>query len=228
MKTISIIIPVYNEEKTIKELLNRIINLKTGLKKEIIAVDDGSKDNSHSVLEKFKGIKLISHRFNRGKGAAVRTGLSHSTGDIILIQDADLEYPPEQIPNLLAPILQNKADVVFGSRFLKKENEKWKIFSHYLGNRLISFFANLLYGKNLTDIETCYKIFTKKVKDSLDLRLNDFGFEVEFFANVCAKNYRIAELPIEYKPRVWAEGKKINWRDGVKAIWYLLKMKFKN
>ena len=226
MKILSIIIPIYNEEKTLKELLNRVISLKTKLKKEIIAIDDGSRDNSYSILKKFKNIKLISHRFNRGKGAAVRTGLTHSTGDIILIQDADLEYPPEQIPKLLAPILNNQADVVYGSRFLRKENENWKIFCHYLGNRLISFFAGLLYGKNLTDIETCYKIFTKKVKDSLNLELDDFGFEVEFFSQICAKNYRIVEMPIEYKPRVWAEGKKISWRDGVKAIWYLLRMKF--
>ena len=128
------------------------------------------------------------------------------------------------IPEEREPQFKNKmTSPLFNEHF---ENENWKIAAHYIGNKLISFFANLLYGKNLTDIETCYKIFTKKVKDSLDLRLNDFGFEVEFFSQICKRNYRIAELPIEYMPRVWAEGKKINWRDGVKAIWYLFKMKF--
>lgn len=190
MKKLSIIIPVYNEEKTLKELLNRVKNIQVSIKKEVIVVDDGSIDNSLMILKNIKDIKLILHKNNKGKGAAIRTGLKHSTGDIIIIQDADLEYNPDQIPILIKPILENRAEIVYGARFLKRENEKWKLPLHYIGNRLLSFLANLLYGCKLTDIKTGYKVFTRKVKDFLNLRLNDFGFEVEFTTQVCKKDLK--------------------------------------
>lgn len=226
MNKLSIIIPVYNEEKTIKELLDKVKNVQIPLEKEVIVIDDGSTDGSLEAVNSFKGIKLIAHRENKGKGAAVKTALRHSTGDIIIIQDADLEYAPEQIPILIKPILEKECEVIYGSRFLKESNEKWKLPLHYIGNRLLSFLANFLYGCRLTDIETGYKVFTRKVKDCLNLKLDDFGFEVEFTAQVSKKGFRIKELAIDHKPRLRKEGKKITWRDGIKAFFYMFKFCF--
>jgi len=225
---LSIIIPVYNEEKTIAEVITKIkdIKLPKDLTKEIIVVDDGSKDNSQSILRRIKGIKLFSHETNKGKGAAVRTGLNNAKGDIIVIQDADLEYNPQQIPQVISPILSKEAEVVYGLRFLKKGNENWKLPAHYVGNRILSFLTNLLYGCNLSDMETGYKAFTKKAKESINLESNDFGFEVEFTAKICKKGFKIKEVPIKYRPRLWNEGKKITWKDGAKAFYYLIKFRF--
>lgn len=226
MKTLSIIIPVYNEEKTIDVLITKVKNIKTALKKEIVVVNDGSKDKSLEILKKINGIKLLSHDKNKGKGASLITGLKNCTGDIIAIQDADLEYDPEQIPELIKPILENETEIVYGSRFLGKNNQNWKIPLHYIANVILSFLATLLYGCKITDVETCYKVFTKKVKNSINLESNDFGFEIEFTAKTCNEGFKIKEMPIRYTPRLWVEGKKINWKDGMKAFWYLFKFKF--
>lgn len=220
---LSIIIPVYNEEKTIKKLLEKVKQVKLPLKKEIIVINDGSSDNSFEILKNFKNIRLTSHEKNKGKGAAIKTGLKYCTGDIIIIQDADLEYDPNQIPYLIKPILENKTEIVYGSRFLRKNNKKWALPHHYIGNRIISLIASFLYNTNLTDIETCYKAFTKKVKNSINLELNDFGFEIEFTAKARRKKFKIKEIPIKYIPRLWKEGKKITWKDGIKALIYLFK-----
>lgn len=218
---LSIIIPVYNEEKTIIKLIKDINSIKFPIDYEIIAVNDGSTDSTSEKLRELD-VTLVEYKENRGKGFAVRKGILRSKGDIIAIQDADLEYDPKQIPNLLKPILDKETEVIYGSRFLK-ENQNWKIPSHYIGNKVLTFFTNLLYDCNITDVETCYKIFTKKVKDSLNLTLDDFGFEIELTSNICKKRFKIKELPINYCPRSWEEGKKINWKDGIKAIYYLIK-----
>jgi len=226
MKKSSIIVPVYNEEKTIKELLKKVKNLKIPMKKEIIVIDDGSRDNSLKILKSFKNINLISHQKNKGKGAAIKTGLKSSKGDIVIIQDADLECDPKQIPFIIRPILENRAEIVYGSRFLMKNNQKWRIpLYSRIGNKIISFLARRLYNCNLTDVETCYKAFTKKVKNSLNLTSNDFGFEIEFTAQVCKKGFEIKELPIEYHPRPKKEGKKLSIKDGAKALIYLFKFR---
>ena len=219
---LSIIIPVYNEEKTILKLINNIKSINFPINYELIIVNDGSTDSTSEKLRKLN-INLIEYKENKGKGFAVRKGLRSCKGDIIAIQDADLEYNPKQIPNLVKPILNKETEVVYGSRFLKKENQNWKIPTHYLGNRLLTSLSNLLYKCNLTDMETCYKIFTKKVKNSLNLTLNDFGLEIELTSQICKNGFKIKEIPINYYPRSWEEGKKINWKDGIKAIYYLIK-----
>lgn len=224
---LSIIIPAYNEEKTIKRLIEKVKRVDFPIKTEIIVVNDNSSDNTLSILKKIKGIKIISHKINKGKGAGLQTGIKASTGDIIIIQDADFEYEPQEIPSLLKPILGGKTQVVYGSRFLMKNNNQWAIPTHYLGNRTISFILSKLYWKKLTDIETCYKVFTREVKDKImPLTMNDFGIEVEITSKILQNKFKIIELPISYKPRTWKEGKKIDWRDGVKAIGYILKFKF--
>jgi len=223
MKIISIIVPVYNEEKTIEKLLGMVKNMEVPLEKEIIVINDGSKDQSLEALKKINGIKLLSHNQNLGKGAAIKTGLANCSGDIIAIQDADLEYNPNQIPDLIKPILENETEIVYGSRLLNKKNKNWEIPTHYIANKALSLLATILYGYKITDVETCYKIFTKNVKNCINLELNDFGFEIEFTAKACKNGFKIKEVPINYTPRPYSEGKKINWRDGVKAFWYLLK-----
>lgn len=227
---LSIIIPAHNEEQTIVQVIENTSKIDYGFDFEIIAINDGSTDSTlQKILEakdRVGKVKFFSYAQNKGKGYAIRFGLEQATGDLFVIQDADLEYDPKQIPRLLKPLVDNQCDVVYGSRFLKN-NRRWVIPVHYIGNRILTFIANLLYGCKLTDIETGYKAFTKEVKNNLDLTLDDFGFEVEFTANVCQRRFRIKELPISYKPRFWNEGKKIYWKDGVKAIWYLIKLRFK-
>jgi glycosyltransferase involved in cell wall biosynthesis len=219
---LSIIIPVYNEEKTILKLIKQVRSTKFPIEYELIIVNDGSTDSTVKELKKLN-LTFISYTENRGKGFAVRKGISKARGDIIIIQDADLEYNPKQIPNLLKPILNQQTEVVYGSRFLKKENKNWKIPHHYIGNKLLTSLANLLFKCNLTDMETCYKIFTRKVKNSLNLTLDDFGFEIELTSQICKNGFKIKEIPIDYNPRLWEEGKKISWKDGIKAIYYLIK-----
>jgi glycosyltransferase involved in cell wall biosynthesis len=235
---LSIIIPVYNEEKTIEELISIVKKVDTkDIQKEIIAVDDGSKDNTLNILKKVKDIKLIVHKKNSGKGAATRTGIKHSTGDIIIIQDADLEYDPNDYYKLIKPIIDGKTKVVYGSRFLsntqKERNINFLRIKHkkayslaYLGGRFLTHLANFLYRGNITDEPTCYKVFKADVLKNITLRCKRFEFCPEVTAKVLKKGYKIFEIPIPYNPRSFEEGKKINWKDGLEAIWTLIKYRF--
>ncbi|MBU0580597.1 MAG: glycosyltransferase family 2 protein [Candidatus Margulisbacteria bacterium] len=225
---LSIIIPVYNEEKTIKRVIDLIKKVNIGVvKKEIILVDDGSKDNTLMVAQKLKSIKLIGHNKNKGKGAAIRTGIKYATGDIILIQDADLEYDPEDYLALIKPIIEGKAKVVYGSRRLKKENKQHSGFSFYVGGVALTVIANLLYPNlHITDEPTCYKVFKSDILKSINLKCNRFEFCPEVTAKVAKKKIKIHEVPISYYPRTAKEGKKIKWKDGVEAVWALLKYRF--
>ena len=225
---LSVIVPVFNERGTIRKLLERVRAVP--IKKEIIVVDDGSTDGTAGILRELAAtggdpmnrLQVIFHERNAGKGAAVRTGISHVTGDITLVQDADLEYNPDEYPNLIAPILANQADVVFGSRFLGG-TRRVLFFRHTIGNKLLTFFSNLCTDLNLTDMETCYKVFRTDVLRRMRLVSNRFGIEPEITAKVAKLGCRIYEVPISYHGREYWEGKKIGWRDGVAAIWTILK-----
>jgi glycosyltransferase involved in cell wall biosynthesis len=230
---LSIIVPVYNEEKTVKKILNKVkkVRLPNLIEKEIIVVDDGSQDETPSILNNISGIKVINHKTNKGKGAAVRTGIETAKGDIILIQDADLEYNPDDYPRLLEPILKDKAEVVYGSRLKNYPlrivgKRKTPLITHYLGNKLLTLITNLLYGNGLTDMETCYKVFTKEVLKPIKLNANRFDFEPEITAKILKAGYKICEVPIKVQPRGYDEGKKITWRDGIGAAWTLIKYRF--
>jgi len=223
---ISVVIPVYNEINTIKELINRV--KRVALDKEIIIVDDGSDDGTREYLESIKNdteLKVLLHKRNRGKGDALKTGFQCARGNIIIIQDADLEYDPEEYSKLIAPILKGDADVVYGSRFLGGPH-RVHLFSHYLGNKLLTFCTNLLYDVNLDDMETCYKAFRRDVLKGIKLKSNGFDFEPEFSAKVCKGKFRIYETPISYSGRDYEQGKKITWQDGIIALWTLLKYRF--
>jgi len=224
---LSIIIPVYNEKETILKILEKIKNVRLGnIKKEIIIIDDFSKDGTRELLRKLRKYKIFFHEKNKGKGSAIRTGLKHSTGNLILIQDADLEYDPNDYPRLIKPILDGKTSVVYGSRFLIKRKARYKVY--YLGNIILSWITRILYSRRITDMETCYKIFKKEVIKDINLKAKRFDFEPEITVKIIKKGYKIMEIPIWYKCRAFKEGKKITWKDGVKAIWYLLKYRFVN
>ena len=224
---LSIIIPVYNEEKTILEVLDKTSNTRLGVNKEIIIVDDGSKDQSKEIIEKYLKKKKNSDKLrfiaifkeNGGKGSAVRKGIEIATGDIITIQDADLEYDPSEYAKLIKPILEGKNKVVYGSRFLKNHEPMYKIY--YLGNKFLTFLTKVLYGAKITDMETCYKVFDKDVIKNIDLKANKFDMEPEITAKILRQGIEIKEMPITYKPRSIEEGKKINWKDGLQAIYTL-------
>lgn len=237
--TLSIVIPVYNEEKTIREILTALVDLKIPeVKKEIIVVDDGSKDNSKKIIRKVQSgnkiITFIEHKQNKGKGAAVQTGLRLAKGDFMMVQDADLEYDPNDIPRLLKPLLDGKFKVVYGTRLrrwpnFKKEERTFRFLSHYLGNRMLSLITTVLYGSVVTDMETCYKLFAKDAFKGIKLNSRSFDFEPEITAKFLKKGLKIHEIDIVTNPRGYEEGKKLNTiRDGVKALWTLVKYRFVN
>lgn len=235
---LSIIIPVYNEGKTIKQILTRVIKakLQSGVEKEIIVVDDGSSDSLKFKVQSsklFKKIKFIAHPKNLGKGAAIRTGIAHSTGNLVIIQDADLEYDPDDYKRLLIPILEKRAEVVYGNRFKNYPLKIWGkdktiLPTHWIGNMMLALVTNLLYGSNLRDMETGYKVLSKKVLDKIDLKAKRFEFEPEVTAKVLRKGYKIYEVPITVTPRTHKEGKKISWKDGFSALWTLIKYRLIN
>ncbi|MDP7181036.1 MAG: glycosyltransferase family 2 protein [Candidatus Woesearchaeota archaeon] len=223
---LSIIIPVYNEEATLLDLLKRVEDVKLPVDKEIILVDDGSVDKSKEIMHKLSH-KCFFHEKNQGKGAAVRTGMQHATGDIIVIQDADLEYNPEDFKHMLEPILEGRTSVVFGSRF-KHPSHKPRHLFYYLGNVALTLFTNILFFSKVSDMETCYKMFRKEVLKDVPLHARSFDLEPELTAKILKRGHTIVEVPIEYHSRPVEEGKKITWMDGVKAAWYLLKYRIKD
>lgn len=222
-------IPVYNERNTLEEIVRQVRAVELdGIEKEIIIVDDGSTDGSAEIIRelgKQEGIRVFFHEANKGKGAAIQTAIGHASGDVLLIQDADLEYDPQDYPNLLYPILQKRARVVYGSRFLGGPR-KTMFFTHMLGNKLLTFVTNLLYDTILSDMETCYKVFCAEVVQGIKLRSRRFELEPEITAKILKRGYRIYEVPIAYYGREYSEGKKITWRDGPKALWTLIKYRF--
>jgi len=225
---LSVIVPVYNEKDSIKEILEKVqcVSPGEGIEKEIVVVDDCSTDGTTEILKNItdKNISVLFHGKNQGKGAAIRTGIGKVGGDFIVIQDADLEYDPSDYPRLLKPILSGEADVVYGSRFSGKSESMSRL--HYFGNKLLTVLTNVLYGTALTDMETCYKMVKAPIMKSLKLRANRFDFEPEITSKLLKKKVRIKEIPIAYKGREWSEGKKITWRDGIAALWSLVKYRF--
>ena len=220
---ISLVIPVYNEEKYLSQILNKIIAVN--ISKEIIIVDDGSTDGTRKVIEdslRKKVDKVIYHTFNQGKGAALRTGFQHATGDVVIIQDADLEYDPNEYSLLLQPILDGKADVVYGSRFMGHGPHRVLFFWHYLGNKLITVLSNMVTNLNMTDVETGFKVFKRDLLNKINLEEDRFGFEIEITIKLARLKCRIYEMGISYWGRDYSEGKKITWKDGIKAIFCIL------
>ena len=223
---LSVVIPVYNEVKNVGEILRRV--QATGLASEIVVVDDCSQDGTRPVLQQLdgrNGVRVLLHDQNRGKGAAVRTGMQQAQGEIILIQDADLEYDPRDYPMLLQPIEEGRADVVYGSRFLGGPRRA-AMFWHMIANQLLTFMTNILYDTILTDMETGYKLFRREVIQGMKLRASRFDFEPEFTAKILKRRYRIYEVPISFNPRDYSEGKKIKLYDAFAAVWTLLKYRF--
>ncbi|MFP4087616.1 MAG: glycosyltransferase family 2 protein [Desulfobacteraceae bacterium] len=222
---LSIIIPCYNEKLYLPELLSKVKESAVR-DKEIILVDDGSDDGTDQLIrDQLAGEvdKVVYHTHNRGKGAAVRSGLAHVTGDVVIIQDADLEYDPVVYPKLMAPIAEGKADVVYGSRFIGEGPHRVHLFWHYVGNKCLTLFSNMFTNLNLTDMETCYKVFRSDIIKTLSIRQNRFGIEPELTARIAKKKCRVYEVGIPYYGRSYAEGKKIGWKDGFKAVYVIVK-----
>jgi len=227
MPLLSIVIPAYNEEATIEGLLARVEALP--LDKEVLIVDDGSTDGTRAILDRYverPGLRVFYQPKNRGKGAAIRRGFIEARGDIVVVQDADLEYDPSELPRLIAPIVDGRADVVYGARFLPGERRVNQLF-HTVGNRGLTLFSNLLSGLDLNDMETCYKAFRREVIQGLYLESERFGIEPEMTAKIAklvrGRRLRLFEMPISYEPRWYDEGKKIGWKDGVQAVWSIMK-----
>jgi glycosyltransferase involved in cell wall biosynthesis len=227
-RKLSVIVPVFDERNTVVEIVRRMRAVDLPVELEIVIVDDGSTDGTRDVLRQLgdSTVRVISHDVNRGKGAAIRSGLAHVSGDLVLVQDADLEYDPEDWPKLLTPILRGKARVVYGSRFTGERRNM--LFLHWVGNRFLSLVTNVLYNTTLSDMETCYKLFDRALLDSITLRAQRFEFEPEVTAKILRRGIRIYEVPISYTGREFDEGKKITWRDGFVALWTLVKYRFKD
>jgi len=225
-RLLSIIVPVFNEHNTVAEIIRRMRAVELPLDREIIVVDDGSSDGTEKVLPTLEDstVRVIRHTGNRGKGAAIRTGMESARGDLVLIQDADLEYDPEDWPKLLAPVLRGKARVVYGSRFTGEHTNL--MYLHWIGNKFLSLVTNVLYNTTLSDMETCYKLFDRQVLEGITIRAQRFEFEPEITAKVLRKGYRIYEVPISYAGREFHEGKKITWRDGFGALATLIRYRF--
>jgi glycosyltransferase involved in cell wall biosynthesis len=226
VKTVSIVIPVYNEVETITQVLDRVRMAPTsGLKKEIVIVDDASSDGTAEYLRTLEGqgLKCLFHECNRGKGAALRSGFAAATGDVVIVQDADLEYDPEEYPKLLRPIVSDKADVVFSSRFQGGDEHRVLYFWHSVANKILTLISNMLSNLNLTDMESCYKVLTRDVLERIHIEEDRFGFEPEIVAKVARLRCRVFEVGVSYAGRTYAEGKKITWKDGIRALWCILK-----
>ena len=224
---ISVVIPVYNEERTIREIIERVLTVPLPFEKEVIVVDDCSTDSTWQELTTLADegkIRLFQHKVNKGKGAAVRTGLKQITGDVVIIQDADLEYDPADYPILLEPIIKGRSRVVYGSRFLGPHKAMY--FWHSVGNKLLTLITNVLFDTTLTDMETCYKVFTADIARSLNLKSDRWGFDPEITAKILKQGNRIYEVPISYTGREFWEGKKISWKDGFTVIRTLIKYRF--
>jgi glycosyltransferase involved in cell wall biosynthesis len=222
---LSVVMPVFNEMATIDEIIPRVLGIP--LPVELIVVDDCSTDGTREHLKEMQreyGFTLLLQERNQGKGAALRRGFTAVTGNMVAIQDADLEYSPEELPELAALIIEGRADVVYGSRFLGRH--RVFLFTHYVGNRILTLLTNVLYNTMLTDMETCYKVMRREVLDGLDLQSNGFGIEPEITAKIFRRHYRVYEVPISYDGRTYEEGKKIGWRDGLVALWVLVKHRF--
>jgi glycosyltransferase involved in cell wall biosynthesis len=228
IKSLSVVIPAFNERDTIRELIARVqaAPLPGTLTKEIIIVDDFSTDGTREILQDISrsgSCKVFFHDHNQGKGAALRTAIAHTSGDIVLVQDADLEYDPQEYPKLLSPILEGKADVVYGSRFAGGESKRVLFFWHYVGNKVITILSDMFTNLNLTDMMTCYKVFRGELIRKIQVKENRFGFEPEITAKVSRMGARVYEVGISYSGRTYAEGKKITWKDGWRALWTMLK-----
>ena len=222
---VSIVIPVYNEEETLAEIVALVQQVDLPFAKEIILIDDASTDGTHAVIEQLSDENLVKvfHEHNQGKGAALRTGFARATGDIVVIQDADLEYDPNEYPKLFQPILDGRADVVYGSRFVGSDAHRVLYFWHMLGNKFLTLLSNMTTNLNLTDMETCYKVFRRDILKQITVTEDRFGFEPEITAKVARLHCRIYEVGISYSGRTYGEGKKINWRDGVSALRCIIK-----
>jgi glycosyltransferase involved in cell wall biosynthesis len=221
-----VIVPVYNERVTVAEVIRRIRAVDVPVDVEVVVVDDGSSDGTDKVLSALgdSTVRILTHEVNQGKGAAIRSGLGAARGDLVLVQDADLEYDPEDWPSLLDPILRGKAQVVYGSRFTGQRKNMMPL--HWMGNRFLSLVTNILYSSTMSDMETCYKLFDRRVLEGITIQSDKFDFEPEITAKVLRRGYRIYEVPISYAGREISEGKKITWRDGVGALRALIKYRF--